>query len=445
MRKLMMIELNEVNFDFIRGYAACGALPNFQRLIDRHGIVETTSETDYANLEPWIQWVTAHTGRSLKDHGVFRLGDILERPDIAQIWETLEAAGVSVGAISPMNARNACQNAAFFVPDPWTRSTVTGSPLVRNLYDAITQLVNDNAEGKADKASLVWLGAGLARYAAPGNYARYIAAMAKIRQPWQRALILDLLLADLFAAEVRRTDAQFTTLFLNAAAHIQHHYLFNSAIYRGPNANPVWYIAADQDPLLDVYRLYDRILGRLLRAFPDRRLIVATGLHQDPYPTTLFYWRLRDHAAFLTELGIPHRRAEPRMSRDFVVFCDDQDQAFRAEAMLTAIVADDGQPLFEVDNRGDSLFVMLVYGADIAPTLGYRLGDRHFSGLKDKTAFVAIKNGEHNGIGYLIDTADAPGEHPEIPLTAVHDRILTYFRGSPPVSASAAAARPVEA
>ena len=49
--------------------------------------------------------------------------------------------------------------------------------------------------------------------------------------------------------------------------------------------------------MLEAYTLYDRIVGQVERAFPDARLMLATGLHQDPHREVTFYWRLKDHAA----------------------------------------------------------------------------------------------------------------------------------------------------
>ncbi len=40
--RVFLLELNEINFDFARRYAARGKLPNLPRLIADHGIVETS-------------------------------------------------------------------------------------------------------------------------------------------------------------------------------------------------------------------------------------------------------------------------------------------------------------------------------------------------------------------------------------------------------------------
>jgi len=423
---VLMLELNELNFDDVRAYTERGKLPVFRRLIAQHGLVETVSERRYDELEPWIQWVTAHTGKPLAEHGVFRLGDI-EKHDIPQIWEELEAQGLKVGAISPMNAKNRCRTAAFFVPDPWTPTQVTGSGMMKRLYAAVAQAVNDNAQSKVTARSAAWLLAGLGAYARPANYGRYfgLARSALRKAAWAKALVLDQLLADIFVREVRSKRPDFASLFLNAAAHIQHHYMFNSQVYDGPRSNPDWYLPKGADPVLEVYELYDRIVGQVERAFPQARLMLATGLHQDPHPDVTFYWRLKDHGAFLTKAQVPFRRVEPRMSRDFVVYCADAAEAAQAERRLAAIRAGDGEPLFEIDNRGADLFVMLSWPHDIGQDFEYRIDNVPHRGLREEVAFVAIKNGAHNGIGYLLDTGAKAGVEERIPLGEMPRRIAS--------------------
>jgi len=402
--QLLLLELNEVNFEHLLDFASRGGMPNLSRLIQAHGIIKTQSERAYEELEPWIQWVTAHTGLPFKDHGVFRLGDIVNH-DIAQIWEHLERRGLRVGAISPMNAKNRTRSAAFFVPDPRTPTTISAGPLLTGVYRAISRAVNDNARARLNASAAAWLMVGAARYASVRNYARYGRMLATAaRRPWVKSLVLDLLLGDIFVKETRRTQPHFASLFLNAAAHIQHHYMFNSSAYRGELRNPDWYIAPNLDPVADVYALYDSIVGHVRRAFPAARLMIATGLHQDPHAEVTFYWRLRDHAGFLRRLGVQFDRVEPRMSRDFIVVCDSEQNAAAAELLLRSARHESGVPLFDVDNRGRDLFVMLTWPRNIEENFAYEIAGQRVEGLRDDVAFVAIKNGEHNGVGYFIDT-----------------------------------------
>jgi hypothetical protein len=404
MSRLLLVELNEINFDFVSRYVSQDKLPVLGGLINTFGVQKTSSEQRYEELEPWIQWVTAHTGLTLAEHQVFRLGDIVDH-DIEQIWEQLESDGLRVGAVSPMNARNRMKSAAFFLPDPWTRTEVTGPPFLRRLHRAVCAAVNANAESRMSIATVATICAGLAVYARASNYGHYARlAVGGLRRRWLRALVLDLLLGDIFIKLTRATEPDFASLFVNAGAHIQHHYLFNSAAYLGPARNPEWYVPQGEDPVLDAYELYDSMIGQFLQALPGYRLIIATGLRQVPHHESTFYWRLRNHKAFLHRIGIHASSVEPRMSRDFIVrFATDEDAA-RADEVLRSVRGDDGINLFEVDNRGRSLFVMLVYPRDIKDDFAFVVGGRRYSGFRKDVVFVAIKNGEHNGTGYCIDT-----------------------------------------
>lgn len=421
---VLLLALNELNVDHVRSYVAKGKLPVFGRLIAEHGVTETTSEKNYDELEPWIQWVTAQTGLALAEHGVFRLGDII-RTDIPQIWEVLESQGLAVGAISPMNAKNRCGSAAFFVPDPWTDTPVTGSPLMRNFHKAIARSVNENATSRLTASSAFWLAAGMAAYARPANYARYasLVVSAMRGRSWAKALVLDLVLADIFVSRVKRRRVDFASLFLNAGAHIQHHYMFNASVYDGPHVNPEWYISSEEDPVLEVYEIYDAIVGQIQERNPDARLLLATGLHQDPHSETTFYWRLRDHAAFLKRIGVMADRVHPLMSRDFVVDCSDIRAAAAAERRLASVRSADGTPLFEIDNRGRNLFVMLTWPHDIPAGFRYFVDDEPQARLREEVAFVAIKNGRHNGTGYLVDTGLPKTTGEVMPLAELPARI----------------------
>ena len=121
MKNLTLLELNEINFDYVHWYIEKGySLPGFEWLMQQNP-AETFAEDKYEELEPWIQWPSVHTGKTYEEHQVFRLGDIVNT-NHRQIFEAVEAQGFRVGAISPMNAANKLTNPAYFIPDPWTKT-----------------------------------------------------------------------------------------------------------------------------------------------------------------------------------------------------------------------------------------------------------------------------------------------------------------------------------
>jgi hypothetical protein len=408
---LVVLELNEVNFEAVEHYCKAGKLPTFAKLITKCGYTTTTSETKYEEIEPWIQWVTAHTGLTLAEHGVFRLGDIT-KTDLEQIWEKLERRGMLVGAVSPMNAKNRLKQPAFFIPDPWTKTDASAPFLATRLAKAVSQIVGDNAQSRIQITSAFWLLVGLLRYARISNYGKFIGLIFRAgKKKWNKALVLDLLLSDLFLSLLKSKMPQFATIFCNAAAHIQHHYLYSSSAYEGHGQNPEWYIAKGHDPLLDTYEIYDDILKGYFSRFPNTRFMIATGLHQDPHGAVTFYWRLRNHAEFLRKADIEFFSVKPLMSRDFVIEFETDSQArIAAEKLMRAQIK--GFPVFEVDNRGKDLFCMLTYPNEIFPETAVSFGSQSLDNFHEDVTFVAIKNGAHNSIGYFLDT------HHEFPQNA---------------------------
>lgn len=429
MQSLIILEMNEINFEYVESYIQEGCLKNFQRVLDVHGLCKTTSETAYEILEPWIQWVSARTGKTYAEHQVFRLGDIVNS-GFKQHWEVLEEHGFSVAAVSPINGANRTKKSPFWVPDPWVDTPASGTEFVKRLTAAVKQAVNDNASEKLSFESvLVLLQAFVfkSQISSWPNYFSYLVGALK-KQHWSKAILLDRLLADVYFKLWNSHKPQFSTLFLNSAAHIQHHYMFNSRAYDGGKINPVWYISREADPVLEIYELYDAILGEALKT--GARVMVGTGLRQVPYEQVTFYYRLIEHEVFLKRLGASFKRVLPRMSRDFLVECENEAKAKDVESRLCRVVSASGEAIFSVDNRGASLFVTLSYPHEIVS--GFKIFDSNGTCIaedfKSEVAFVAIKNGHHDSIGYFMDSATRRDELPEsIPLEDIHVKVMDHF------------------
>ncbi len=438
---LILLGLNELNFDYVRYYAERGHLPAFQKVFDAYGIVYTASEKTHHELEPWIQWASIQTGKSFSEHGIFRLGDVADAK-LTQIWEHLEKKrGLKVAAVSPMNAANRAQHPAFFVPDPWTRTPCTGSWLMRRLSTAVADGVNENATGGSKLSTYFFVLMGLVRYSLfkrPGPAIKQI--LRALKTPYHRALLLDQLLVDMFVTEWKKTRPDFASIFLNGAAHVQHHYLFNAAPYDGPNRNPDWYMPEGRDPVLDAYKAYDAFLGQLTEIDQAPRFLIATGLHQNPVATPVYYWRLKDHADFLGRLGLGFERIETLMSRDFIVTFSSREACKKAQALLASCKDRSGIALFgELDNRGTSLFASLTYPGPIDRNFLLCHDEGILTGFEDMTAFVALKNGEHDGEGYLIDTGrQIPLDQP-YPITDIFSLIDAHFDRAQPAEPGIAA------
>ena len=353
----------------------------------------------------------------------------LEREEInGHSFNDIENLGIKVGAISPMNISNNLKAPSYFIPDPWTETSVSGGMHAKWLHQAVSKMVNANAGGKLDYKIFLKLLLAALKYAQVRNYYKYGSlALGSLTGPWRKALFLDRLLADVFIHEQSRSTPMFSTLFLNAGAHIQHHYLFNSVIYDGEKTNPDWYVKGGEDPVYEVYQSYDEILGDIQTAFPESRLMVITALHQDPYPDITYYWRLKNHEDFLNASGISFEKVEPRMSRDFLIRVKAESEAHCVERILNeAKFSGFQESVFTVDNRGKSLFVTLSWPNDVSDNQKLEINGLNLLNFRKMLGFVAIKNGHHNPTGYLIDTMNAHKTN-SLPIHKIYQLILSHF------------------
>lgn len=425
MKKLNLIELNEVNFEIVKKYVSenPGMFKGFEKLLNLKNI-ETSSEKIYEQIEPWIQWSSVHTCQTFEQHQVFRLGDIVDFKG-EQIFEKIENAGYLVGCMSPMNTENRLNNPAYFVPDPWTNTFSDTSYLSKILHHAIKQAVNDNSQGKVRLStyiSLIWI---LLTKTQLKNWFTYLNLFKKRKKCWNKALFLDLLLSDVFIYLKERKKESFSCLFLNGFAHIQHHYMLNSKMYAGDLKNKSHYINRYDDPILDAIKLYDKIIYNLLDKF-DEKFLFVTALRQVPVDKQTIYYRLKNHEKFLIGLNIKNFEVEPRMTRDFLIKFKNLVDVENAKEILSKLKFKDKLIFGDIEKREKSLFVTLTYSESIDRDDVIELDGYTFN-LSEEFVFVANKNGHHDSLGYVYTNLETKilkqGNH----VSVIGKEILNFF------------------
>ena len=196
--KLLLIQLNEINFDLVDRYLLASKknkFTNLRSIKKTYKFFNTFAESEYKNLEPWIQWVSIHIGKDFNQHKIFRLGDIVNYPSKRQIFEIIEDKGFKVGAISPMNADNRLKNPAYFISDPWTDTHADNSSFSKRLSKMLKQTVNDNASGTLSFNSVLTILEIIFKtlhYKKTSFLIKLI--FSSIFKPWKKALVLDYLI-----------------------------------------------------------------------------------------------------------------------------------------------------------------------------------------------------------------------------------------------------------
>src|SRR5689334_19871254 len=115
-RTLTLVELNEFSLPLVERAVSELPLPHLRTLLElRRSRLWTDDTEESGYLEPWVQWVSVHTGQPAARHRIQHLGEV---PDLGfpQVWEMLGRSGVKTGIWGVMNgARREATGCHYFL------------------------------------------------------------------------------------------------------------------------------------------------------------------------------------------------------------------------------------------------------------------------------------------------------------------------------------------
>jgi hypothetical protein len=365
---LIMLEFNELSPALMDTFIEQGHLPNLKLLRDGSQVFTTVAEEVAPNLDPWIQWVTVHSGLSFDEHGIFHLGDG-HKLAVKSLWDLIAATGKTVWVCGSMNIKYDTPVRGAVVPDPWTVG-VSPSPAELEPYYLFVQrnvqeYTNDRVPlSKGDYLRFLkfMAGHGLSVRTVRSIVSQLWSERQTGKGKWKRATILDKLQRDVFLSYFRKLRPAFSTFFLNSTAHFQH------AHWRNMDPEPFKIKPTDSDQaeyqnaVRYGYEEMDKIVGDIVAAVPANAVIVmATALSQQP---CLIYediggktfYRARTFEPLIEFAGISGcQKVEPVMSEEFHLrFGNERDAADAAERLSALRI--EGRPAMQVERRETNVF-----------------------------------------------------------------------------------------
>lgn len=410
--RTLVFELNEFNLELLREATENGQYPHIARMIGLKKTVLSTKDTyesDY--LEPWVQWVSFHTGVPSSDHKIKHLGDC---PDLGypQLWETLSQRGVSSGVWGVLNGnRGRAQECRFFLPDPWTFSE-HGYPVALNALLGLPRYLARNR-------------VKFSAFQAFREFATMLGALAKPKILWELLretphvmgailkhprsayvyfTITEYLSGMLFLDFWNRARPQVGVLFLNSLAHLQHYYWEKGTVTKN-------------DRIMYGLRYIDKILKQIFDGLePNDIFIGCTALsqmntnHEKPWIS----YRPKDHIKLLRKVGINVRSVEPLMSYDALAFFHTKEDCLMAQQILEGARIL-GQPLFAVESYPNDplrLFYRLSFYDEVPGETTFTAGDQSLP-FSEYFASIIRRTGKHVPVGYVFSNAPAIPERME--------------------------------
>ncbi len=372
-RRVLFLELNELCWPIIDRLIAEGRLPTFAKL-KQDGTWASPESVDHTpHLDPWITWVTVHTGVDRSVHGASVLEQDSATIQAKRTWDYVVDAGKSVGVFGSISAYPPRPVPGFMIPGPFAPGDETYPAYVRPvqaLNRKYTQVHHKNAgeDGPLGmvKAGLELAGLGLR----PATVARVLAQLARERitphERWRRVVLQPLLNFDFFEKLYARYRPDYATWHTNHAAHFMHHYWRAWDDSQFPVKGPPDEKAKYAEAVPFGYEIADELLARALRvAGDDTVLVVATSMGQQPYVADLFpegriVVRFKDIKRFFDFMGIEGvTEMVPTMVPQWNVKIPDADKRRRARELLEkAYMVGNARPrVCFVEETGDILTV----------------------------------------------------------------------------------------
>jgi hypothetical protein len=365
---VIVLEFNELSPQLVEGFMQQGHLPGFSRLHTESNVFITDAEERAPNLEPWIQWVTVHTGLPFNEHKIFDLGDG-HKLDCPRLWDLVSQGGRTVWVCGSMNAGARGSINGYILPDAWSTGI---EPHPAGEFDKYLHFVRMNVqEYTRDRMPLsrhdalrfakFMMSRGLSLRSVV-RITTQLAGERNGRNRWKRATILDSLQWDMFRWYYKKARPDYATFFLNSTAHFQHYYWRNM----NPDVFSVKPSAEEQSQygaaVLHGYKQMDRIIQDCFDlAGPETTIILCTALSQQPCLTYegsggKKIYRALDPKKLLEFAGIAEpTKFAPVMAEQFHLYFENEASAANADEKLRNLKIDAAQAV-GVRRQGSELF-----------------------------------------------------------------------------------------
>lgn len=350
---VILLEFNELCPSLMNRFMEEGKLPNFQRFYQESEVYTTDAEEQPPYLEPWIQWITVHSGKPYRQRQIFNLDDG-HKLKFPNIWDILSESAYRVWVCGSMSLRYAQPINGYILPDYWATQQDPYPAELNLFFNFVRRQVQEHTN---DSAQLSWQDywqflTFMVTHGLSLDTMRAIAQqLLKEKQTgcyrWQRVTILDKLQRDVFVWYYRRFKPHFSTFFLNSTAHFQQMYWRNMKPGRFQVQPSAEEQAEYENAILYGYQEMDKLIGNFLQlANRQTTLILCTATNQQPCFTykdigEKHLYRPRRFEELLTFAGVTSSyECSPVMAEEFFIRFKNEADAEAAEQQLAALRVD---------------------------------------------------------------------------------------------------------
>ena len=424
--RLLFIELNEFNHRLLTEASTVYSLANIKKAVglpcQRKTVTSDVYDSGY--LEPWVQWVSVHTGSPSTEHKIKHLGDVRFN-NKKQLWEELSDQGITTGIWGAMNAtRGSAANCKFFLPDPWTFEEEAYPREINHFLALPRYMARNYLRPKAHilLGSLIRFAQFMCRGSTIRAFIAELPYFLRYVSRYKGANFVTYSFAEYlstlrFLDYWKKDQPQFSSIFLNLVAHVQHYYWEDVPLEQN-------------DRLKYVFTYLDKILGVIFDVVgDDTDILITNGLTQintNKEPPWILY-RQKDHGALLARLGLKPKSIQACMTHEAHLFFGSVEERINAEEILASCRVGEKKFFYleNYDAEPTKLFYMIEFTDPVDDMSQLTWSGGSFIVLEEFKPIVR-RTAKHAGAGLALATANIL---PGLPFQnhELYDVILKYF------------------
>ena len=332
---MLIIELNEFDPDYFKKVSKELNLEHIEKIFKlKHTNTFTDEKEEHQGLDPWVQWVSIHSGKPFKQHSICRLSET-KKQNFKQIWNLVgENKNYSCGVWGVMNApRGNNKGIKFFVPDPWSFDEIA-MPSNLNKFLSLPRYMAKNYlsanffqffKESLKMAAFIFQnrGNGKTRKFLKNLFRGFLISGINVHT---FSTLLDFLSTLYFIELKKKFNTNFNIIFLNHIAHIQHQF------WNEPDKEITKHMKFG---LLICNEIIGMLIGSMNK---NEKLMIINGIRQKLVKDDgLYIYRQKSPIAFFKLFGVKSIETEQNMTNDGILLFNNSGSMIAAEGILNNI------------------------------------------------------------------------------------------------------------
>ena len=327
-KDLVIFEINECDFEYFAYGSKKYNYPLIKKFFKKKNKIKTYTKDNIEglNLDPWVQWVSVHTGLPSKKHRVFRMGQKIPK-NVIQFWEKIAKKNFTISLWGLFNSSfRLKKNINMFIPDPWS-FTQKAYPENLSSYLKLPRFYAKNYPN-VEKFTILLYGVMFLKkilftsifFYILKNSLKFLKIFIYVGlKSFNLYFFLDLISLHILKKEIKFKKSDITIIALNSFAHYQHNFWDekkNESYY-------FWYL----NEMVKVIYFIDNHYSSS---------IVFNGFEQKKINPE-YAVRPKNFNTILDLLCIKYSKIEPNMTTGATIFFDSIKDKFNTKKILNEI------------------------------------------------------------------------------------------------------------